>query len=76
MNTNQSKRKKEFNSNADEKAFCAYIRRCAIDHKTSTQDIVSAIIGRIKKQDGKAITLGYTDNTAHFGEDYQAEKQL
>lgn len=75
MNTNQSKRKKEFNRSADEKAFAAYINNFRISNSAKASAFRDQLIGRMLRPNNEAITLDYTDNTIHFGEDYQTEKQ-
>ena len=75
MNTNQSKRKKEFNRSADEKAFAAHINNFRIHSSAKSALSREQLLGRILRQNDENITLNYTDNTQFFGEDYQTEKQ-
>lgn len=76
MNTNQSKRKKEFIRKVDEKAFAAYINNLRVSESAKAESFRDQIIGRILRPNNEAITLDYTDNTIHFGEDYQASNSL
>jgi hypothetical protein len=73
MNTNQSKRKKEFSRKVDCTKFDAHLKLREVIRHSDFNAFYSELTGRISHI---YCRTNYTDNTQFFGEDYQTEKQL